>query len=154
MESTLAIVKTCQVSPNHKPDKLAEFLGWEKEPANDSEKVMALGFRLFVDRMEVLRKFLYHAGIRGSYTLEDNHFLDTESYKVVDYTGHIPAFAIKNTERLTAIMPQMEFTIHSMQPLPVEKRRVQVDPVMVGWLSDDVGVVVAIWDGDKEIEVL
>ncbi len=68
-------------------------------------------------------------------------------------------------------------TIHSMSPLPIITERVKirdipkVDPVLVGWLKDprlvfdkgktqlwgedsqSLGIVLAVWDNDKELEI-
>lgn len=70
--------------------------------------------------------------------------------EIINYVGDIPDFALDNVEKIKNISNLRNFTIHSMQPMPVEF--VKIDPVMICWITEKIGVVVAIWDGEKEIE--
>jgi hypothetical protein len=91
---------------------------------------------------------------------------DTISNKgsYVRYVGDIPEFALDRIEQILAKDNKIGFTIHSNQPLPV--KLVKIDPVLIAWtncpgiytdLNDKtsigvgIGIVVAIWDMDKEI---
>ena len=103
----------------------------------------------------------YHVNIRGSGI---KYYSDTQAIR---YVGDIPDFALNRAE--SAIRLGIEvITLHSMNPLPVE--RIHIDPVMVGWIQDpkihtDIsgrffsydmkaeGIVLAIWDNEKELEL-
>lgn len=70
----------------------------------------------------------------------------------VDYVGDIPDFVLDNMEKSGL----SEFTVHSMLPLPVKETQVlsKTDPVMIGWINDQLGVVIGMWDYDKEISLM
>ena len=106
-------------------------------------------------------KFKYHVNIRGKaiqyYTAKHSR----------SYVGDIPDFALERAE-LALRLGIRNITLHSMNPLPVT--RVHIDPVMVGWIQDaaihtdkdgefftywpkNEGVVLAIWDNEKELEL-
>ena len=74
------------------------------------------------------------------------------SSKSINYIGDIPEYILDNMDKVRPFV--QKFTIHSMQPLPTESIYAKVDPVMIAWIDDEIGVVVGIWDGDKEIDVL
>ena len=85
------------------------------------------------------------------------------------YVGDIPEFALDNMDAAVKAGVR-HFTVHSSQPLPVKKTSISLprtDPVLIGWtenpdirvakdgtirrMSRNVeGVVVAVWDGDRE----
>lgn len=130
-------------------------------------KLAEAGFIWFITLEKVLR-FKYHACVRGGVkvsSLEER------------YVGDIPDFALSNAQK--AIDLGIKFiTIHSMQEMPVV--RAKTDPLMVGWYGMPCfnegrreiktgekyftgreyiscliqrGFVIAIWDGDKELEL-
>ena len=83
-----------------------------------------------------------------------------------DYIGDIPDFALERAEAAISLGIR-EITIHSNEELPID--RTHTDPVMVGWkvcpaisqsrrfvdanLDSWEGVVIAVWDNDKEFEL-
>ncbi len=73
---------------------------------------------------------------------------------VIDYVGYIPEQVYKN-----ACMAQRfgikNFRVYSDNPLPVKRINLfeKVDPVMVGWINKDTGVVIGVWDKEKEIHI-
>ena len=129
---------------------------------------------------EFVRKFKYAAGIDGGVYLEpDDHreYPSSNPIREIHYIGDIPEFAL-DSKVIASKCGLKFFTIHSVYPLPTRQIQKQVDPVMVGWFGDpritfmDIdclffkrrgfhhmaltvsGIVVAIWDRDKEISVL
>jgi hypothetical protein len=110
------------------------------------------GFVWFISIQNVL-KFKYHAVVRTPHPVHFNY------QNLPLYTGDIPDFAI-NRAALALKCGLELITIHSMRPMPIE--RVKTDPVLIGWESDPnfeypkrgaEGVVIAIWDNDKELEL-
>lgn len=125
-----------------------------------------------------VRKFRYAAGLDGGVYFEPfEHQLYPSSHPLrkVNYVGDIPEFALDN--RLVALDCGLtHFTIHSCKPLPTALVFEKVDPVMIGWFTNPRirlmdhewlfgrfihhmnktvrGIVVAIWDKDKELGVL
>jgi len=106
-------------------------------------------------------KFKYHVNIRGCGIA---YYSDKQARR---YVGDIPDFAISRAE-LAIRLGIRYITLHSMNPLPVE--RIHIDPVMVGWIQDpeihtdisgrffsyqrdNQGVVLAIWANEKEFEL-
>lgn len=80
------------------------------------------------------------------------YFPESES-KVINYVGDIPDKVIDNLEKAKEC-DVSKFMVYSCQPLPTEEVLVKVDPVMIGWLDDkETGVVIGIWDRDKEISI-
>lgn len=74
----------------------------------------------------------------------------------VDYVGDLPEFILERMRSAPWNGTQKpRFTIHSMNPLPVERQRLfeRVEPIMVWWLDDDLGAVVGVWDNDTELEL-
>jgi hypothetical protein len=84
------------------------------------------------------------------------------------YVGDIPDFALDNMEKAKKAGIK-HFTIHSNLPLPVKRaeKMLKSDPIMIGWTENPTikvdatgsikrmsrnieGVVIAVWDGDKE----
>ena len=103
---------------------------------------------------ERLNSFEYFAIVRG------------RPYRETNYIGDIPDFAIGRAE-LAMSLGVEGITLHSMHQLPIT--RVNTDPVMVGWLwipngdhfgkftdsqgEKREGVVISVWDMDKEIKL-
>jgi hypothetical protein len=118
------------------------------------------GFTLFVDD-SIVKRFAYCASILGGSVI--GYHLD-DPYGI-RYAGDIPDFALDRISSARTVLIYM--TIHSTQPLPV--KIVHCDPVVIGWLdrptitrvgvirkhwqakSPLLGVIVAMWDMDKEI---
>jgi hypothetical protein len=74
--------------------------------------------------------------------------------KVINYVGNIPETVLDRID-LAKQLGVKEFMVYSCEPLPTEEILVKTDPVMIGWLDDnETGVVIGIWDRDKEINVL
>lgn len=130
--------------------KLNRFLGIQN-PGDDPrlkclDTLKGNNFRVFVSRERVFKTFRYHAGIQGSYLI---------GTKVIDYSGDIPEGILNQAETARSTVGGgkfAQFTVHSMSPLPTVERYLKVDPVMILWITDNLGVVVGIWDGDKEVE--
>ncbi|KKK84220.1 hypothetical protein LCGC14_2785520, partial [marine sediment metagenome] len=108
-------------------------------------------------------KFKYIARVVGHwYTVQD-------SGSALVYAGDFPDFALDRLEVALKCGVQT-ITIHSTQPLPVRREPLpKMEPVLLGWASDQIsftqekgrvkapsalGVVIAAWDLDKELEVL
>ena len=133
------------------------------------------GFRLFVKADSII-KFKYHAslwaeprqdGVIDSYgTIYRAGHRDDYEVGVIQYVGDIPDFSL---DRIEVARPLgLRFgSIHSNQALPVDFSRL-TDPVIIGWcrspeiylregrvahFHDTIGVVVAMWDMDKEINI-
>lgn len=123
-----------------------------------------------------VKKFKYVAGISSEVYYEPFEHKDypfTHPMSVIKYVGDIPNFAIDRI-RIAKDCGLKYFTIHSCKPLPIEEIFQQVDPVLVGWWSNPkiiledtflgkrfsemdkvaTGVIVAIWDMEKEIQIL
>ena len=132
-----------------------------------ARRMQEQGFRLVVD-IDWALKFKHHASIDGDCVFESRGSRRT----IYQYCGDIPEFALDKLEIfLGGPLNIGVVSIHSMQPLPVKLLRSLpvVDPVMIGWAesprfsykqsgwvarNDPLGVVIAVWDGDKEIEVI
>ena len=116
------------------------------------------GLLWFIQAKDVL-KFRYHVNLRDNVIMHCG--------QNVRYIGDIPDFALDRAELATKLH-FWGITLHSMNPLPVE--RVNIDPVMIGWLQDPgirierdgsssshyptaEGVVLAIWSNEKELEL-
>lgn len=135
------------------------------------QKYVDAGFRWFVGA-DFVRQFRYHAEVFSASAwnflsvveqIEKGRF----SGRRVIYVGDIPDFALDNLLKVKELGLACA-TIHSMQPMPVEL--VLTDPVVIGWMTnphitvspdivsflfpDATGIVLAMWDGEKEIEVL
>lgn len=125
---------------------------------------------------EFVRKFKYAASVKN-HGINRSPVYKCHDYASLDhylYSGDIPDFALDRCEE--AIKSGIEYlTIHSNEPFPVEI--VNCDPVIIGWASNpciaksrntlsgsqygqwrtlsrhEEGVVVAVWDYDKEITI-
>lgn len=79
--------------------------------------------------------------------------LSSSLTKTIDYIGDIPDFVLANLDKAKECGLK-DFKIYSCEPLPVKQQLLlKVDPVMIGWINDDIGVVVGIWDRDKEVTI-
>ncbi len=108
---------------------------------------------------KAISKFKYHVNlIGGAITFYGDG---------VRYVGDLPDFALDRAELALSLGIEM-ITLHSMLPLPI--KRVHIDPVMIGWLQHPAffmhvdnrphscndsaeGVVLAIWNNEKEFEL-
>lgn len=80
---------------------------------------------------------------------------DYERDKAIDYIGDIPDSVMDKVDEAIGQCGIMNYMIYSCDPLPTKEVLTKVDPVMIGWLDDnETGVVIGIWDRDKEINVL
>ncbi len=138
------------------------------------ENARKLGFNIFVEPKSVLR-FKYHASLLGE-TVFRNTITSCDCYR---YSGDVPDFALDNIQKVKECransLGHLNMTVHSMEYLPVEIKRipVMVDPVVIWWENSQVcfykcfrtwkisdlfknslGVIVAIWDKDKELKVI
>lgn len=92
----------------------------------------------------------------------------TEFYR---YAGDIPNFVLGRIEHIQKNYELPIISVHSQEPLPIVVERVppRIEPVAIWWADnpeigtcgkkwssnvDTVGAVIAIWDRDKEIEIL
>lgn len=138
-----------------------------------AEKLRKAGFHWVVYSDTFVPRFPYAAVVsssgRGTWSGVFVRESDSGSERQVIYTGDIPDFAIQRA--LIAKKLGIEvITIHSAAVLPVTLAASKVDPVLVGWLGgihiakndpsgpyrtdrDGIipGIVIALWDGDKEI---
>lgn len=134
------------------------------------EKFNALnskGIRLVVKTSDVV-KFKYHALLWADTKASGGTIRETQ-YGHIQYIGDLPNFALDRIE--VARQNGLVFgTIHSNFPLPTEFISAKkTDPVVIGWcefpdicINRDIvtsfreilGVVIAMWDMDKELEYL
>lgn len=162
-------------------DKLSSLSAYPREKIDDllyPKYLKELGFCYFVSVQNILA-FHYHASVNWIY---DDYPISIEynitkqyrrgiyhGYQV--YAGDIPDFAL---DKIKVVGDKVDFiTIHSMSPLPIRMAKEsisleRVDPILVGWKynpnlhcingvwdskSNALGVVLAIWDNDKELEL-
>jgi hypothetical protein len=130
------------------------------------------GFVWIVDASFV-KKFCYHAAVGPDLQWHDHRIYIKQGRfrQAVIYAGDIPDFALERIDQVNKIGIS-NFTIHSMQPLPVNF--VLTDPVLIGWpampsieitnygkgnqklnfhVEDITGIVIAAWDTDRELEI-
>lgn len=115
-------------------------------------KLQEAGFTWLV-KPDFIQKFKYAASINKA----------LPSVKAFLYVGDFPDHALNNIEKAKDAGIQ-HFSIHSTQPFP--STFIKTDPVIIGWFKNPeiwqrseifttncryLGVVVAIWDADKEI---
>jgi len=132
-------------------------------------QITQAGFIWFVDHRFVER--MRYAATVGSRTRMGmrNPLVRTPDGSGIWYAGDIPDFALDNIEKAKECRLQ-DITIHSNMPLPVQIE--EIEPVLVGWLqqprivcqrgrsprcwceSHELGVVLAFWDMDMEINIL
>ena len=146
-----SVVELDEDGINHKRRllDLQDIKNWERVKLD----LMDNDFRYYIKAGE-LAKLKYHALVRSRF----------HSRYLLDYTGDIPDFAISRAE-IAISFGIRDITIHSMQLLPVN--RLKGDPVLVGWMSQPEqavwegynldknieGVVIAVWDNEKELEL-
>jgi hypothetical protein len=123
------------------------------------------GFSWLLSSETVLR-FRYAAGLDKPFPAP----VYSAERRAVIYAGDMPEFALDNLTKAKEAGISI-FTVHSMMPLPITFERVlpQIDPVLLGWMENPQidwtskrtkilpglqAVVIAIWDKDKELEVL
>lgn len=136
---------------------------------DQAEKLRKAGFHWVVYSDTFVPRFPYAATVTGRAGGWSGVFVrDQGQDRQVIYTGDMPDFAIQRA--LIAKKLGIEvITIHSAVLLPVTLAAPKVDPVLVGWLSGlhiakndpsgpyrsdrgiTPGIVIALWDGDKEI---
>ena len=162
---TLTIIKKVVakpelVNPTHTKRLLCLIEGEDKSLEYRKLELMENNLIWYVTAGSIL-KFKYHVNIRGCGIA---YYSDEQ---VERYIGDIPDFAISRAE-LALRLGIRYITLHSMNPLPVE--RVHIDPIMVGWIQapeihtdisgrffsyqeKNQGVILAIWDNEKELEL-
>ena len=178
---TLVAVEKALVTPISNDEharKLRRVIGyvpWQTEGRDEMVDSWAVqmadaGFPLVVSLEQLVSQFKYTASVTGTYCLHRN--------SVIRYAGDIPDFALDRLEQARAVdvaVSRGPSTIHSNMPLPVRAERlIQIDPVLVLWhwhagsngnwldvtkeavykkggWSNTLGVVVAMWDMDKEL---
>ena len=168
---TVQSVQSCRIAlpqeENPHRKRVAQAIGqsiYRYEEYEDTiNRLTEIGFRLFVHK-GIFKQFRYCAGLKGSYIKSNPFYRET-----IDFVGDIPDFVLDNMDKIRGVvkMPNSRFTIHSHQPLPVTASKIytQVDPVMVYWLRREwainwtlpeganIGVVIGVWDNDKELEI-
>lgn len=131
--------------------------------------LIANDFRFFVP-MDIVTRFKYHASVCspiGSMVMQGGI-----TSNAIVYAGDIPDTALDRMIKVKELGIRF-ITVHSMQPFPIQL--VQCDPVAIGWYEPMwifkdgketilrllynysgtlEGVIVAIWDGQKEVSVL
>jgi hypothetical protein len=79
------------------------------------------------------------------------------SEEIIDYIGDVPDFILDRLDKIRELeLPgsaDKKITIHSNNKLQTI-RFAKIDPVLVYWITDNLGVVVGVWDNDKELEIL
>lgn len=154
--------------------RLQEYIGEDREnpisyiSPKTRQGLKQQNFRVFVGK-EFVMKFRYVAQLnvgKGGVVSENKelHYLTQ-----VNYIGDIPEFALDRID-IAERLGLGSFTIHSMKPLKVA-RMSQLDPVLVAWQNSPsilvsnngevkecsdycLGVILAVWDIEKEIEIL
>ena len=178
---TLVAVEKALVTPISNDEharKLRRVLGyvpWQTEGRDErvdswAAQMTDAGFPLIVSLGQLVSQFKYAASVTGNYCSHKN--------SIIRYAGDIPDFALDRFEKARAVDIAVRHgpsTIHSNMPLPVRAERlIQIDPVLVLWhwhagsngnwldvtgeavykkggWSNTLGVVVAMWDMDKEL---
>lgn len=145
------------------------------------EELEKLGFGSWIVGAPFVRKFAFHAVVRIPHMSAARSYDDVpvtygsssrETYEVPFYTGYIPESVLTRLEQAKSVLPFM--TIHSNQEMPISREKVVpvADPVVVGWPSNPgirlgyirqsiikqinnraFGVVLGVWDLDKEAEL-
>jgi hypothetical protein len=131
------------------------------------EKLFDLGF-MWVVKSDFVAKFKYAAQVGDDGDVYENP--EFRYVSTIRYIGDMPDYAIEryNVARKSKLFDC--FTVHSNEPLLVG-RQTLLDPVLIGWADPPairvnkgaefqqcskkcVGVVIAIWDKEKELEVI
>lgn len=162
--------KDLDETPASHLQRLSALLGDETyiQQYGFKSRMSQVGFMCFVKPALIL-SFHAHA-IVGWCRFKHDCVAGFRQSRIV-YQGEIPDFALDRLE--TAIATGAEnFTIHSMQPFPVGAIKLMpLDPILVGWSTnphlyisangdmtiDDTSaqaVILAIWDKEKELEVI
>jgi hypothetical protein len=152
------------INTNTHLSKIQTLKQFELECMWNKQKLINAGFRAFI-KSDWINNFKYHAQV---YSHSNSSLLDTV------YVGDIPEFVLDKA--LIAKECGLKFiTIHSNYPLPTEF--IHCDPVLIGWnnyiktrdgfirtnkhgqlytpaISNIEGVILAVWDYDKESEIL
>jgi len=132
---------------------------------------------LWVVDQNFIEKFRHAACIGRGVDFEPSEHEEyplSNPIRTVRYVGDLPDFVMDRMQTARECGLRF-FTIHSAQPLPISEAFEKVDPVMVGWYNDPgiifmnnfweqrrfhhmdptaQGVVIAIWDRDKELDIL
>lgn len=158
--------------------RVAQVIGVEDRtiPSSVREKLYDSDFVWMVEEVFV-RKFKHAASIQRGVVFEsDDHKNYPSLYpiKSIRYVGDLPDFVMDRMKTAEGCGLSF-FTVHSTNPLPVEVVFEKVDPVMIGWYHNPgivfmgnlwgqkrfhhmsptaQGVVVAIWDKDKELDII
>lgn len=132
-----------------------------------AENLQKCGFRVFVkSEFASDENFPYYALVKGKEKCCYNIYNGREYI----YIGDIPISVVEKAQ--IAIKQGINYlTIHSKQPLPIVPLHA-TDPVLIGWVDnprmfgrwdDDggnmyrnilsIGVIIAVWDNDKEMEL-
>lgn len=133
------------------------------------DKLQSNGFIWFVDKTFV-QKFEYAAALTKRNGNKGAVRENEDSFNIINvqYVGDIPNWVLDRVE--SAMECGMDtITIHSHYPLPVKFEKVTVDPVAIAWkgnpniiknnkgiynMNNSQGVVIAIWQGDNEIDII
>jgi hypothetical protein len=141
-------------------------------PQTMLEELRMAGFRWIVGT-DFIRRFSYHAALGQDIQWHDHRVYEKQGRvrQALVYYGDIPDFALDRVEKAQTIGIS-NFTIHSILPMPI--KFLQIDPVLVGWpampsievlkkgkrnsklrftIEDITGVVIAVWDANRELEV-
>jgi len=127
------------------------------------------GFSWFVDTY-FIRKLPYVAGIGDNVVVDYSRAFLKTGRSSLKYVGDVPDSIMDKASLASATISVGAFTVHSMKPMVIEMGAIPLDPIMIGWcyspgiLTHDKkffsvereteGVVIGIWDHDKEIEIL
>lgn len=147
------------------------------------EQLEQHNLRLIVNYHFALR-FRYHATIitsngsrsKANYSGAGKADTDGDILDKYNYAGDIPDSVLNNIEVFKDVAHgnYPAITVHSVAPLPYRVERIPklVEPVAIGWLGkkvvfdntwfgwrfwgdeDAVGVILGIWDGEKEMAVI
>lgn len=162
--STVAIVRRSIIAvpaPTEHESRLEALLGIRRPMV--WPKWLKAGFTLTVDT-NIIRRFKYAASIHGRPCV-------IQGGDAILYRGDIPDFAIDRIAQIIDIHhSDVKVSIHSNLPLPIrlESAYVKIDPVVIAWIDHSItihrrvfggfkadretlGVIVAMWDMDKEI---
>lgn len=162
--------------------KVHEFMNDEKYKMMFTErektKLRDLGFSIFV-KAKWVGKFNYHACVwiveKGTSCINTIYNKSNPTkYPTfgnrVQYSGDIPMGVLEKAKLVRDTRILHSITIHSMSPFPMEF--IKCDPLLIGWtycpqiLVDDngkygdmvnsnaEGVIIAMWDYDKEVSLL
>lgn len=166
------VVQIPQGITEEKLTRMARVLG-RNDYLGPETSMVAKGFHFTVSRTKLLAAFQYAAAL--SWGRQDPQQLvdyGAGSDVAIVYRGDIPDFALDRIEEAQQVGIEM-FTMHSNEPLPVITVLAKVDPVVIGWTDcpfihldpktnrvddydkiESTGFVIAMWDIDKELQLL